>query len=204
MQRRIAVLCAIAVMALLWLSAAIAAVPDCTAQHCVFLPLLRKAGMPPTATPTASATPTNTPTSTRTPTPSVTPTRTATPTRTLTPTRTATAAPTSTPTLPPPSYTNCQADPHPEAAPDYPVRIVNIDKVAEVVTLKNVSLGAIDLAGWNMCSITGNQHHPISGSLAPGQQKDFPNTGGPIWNNASSDPGALYNQSGQLVSYWFD
>jgi hypothetical protein len=33
----------------------------------------------------------------------------------------------STPTLPPPSYTNCQTDPNPSAAPNYPVRITNIN-----------------------------------------------------------------------------
>jgi hypothetical protein len=55
-----------------------------------------------------------------------------------------------------------------------------------------------------MCSITGNQHHPISGTLAPGETKTFVNTGGPIWNNSASDPGALYNKNGQLVSYYPD
>jgi hypothetical protein len=61
----------------------------------------------------------------------------------------------------PPSYNNCQDDPNPSAAPNYPVRIANIDKVAETITLQNVTAAdAIDLTGWQMCSITGNQHHP--------------------------------------------
>jgi hypothetical protein len=55
-----------------------------------------------------------------------------------------------------------------------------------------------------MCSITGNQHHPIGGTLAPGQSQTFGNPGGPIWNNSSPDPGALYNPNGQLVSYYPD
>jgi hypothetical protein len=110
--------------------------------------------------------------------------------------------PTKTPSLPPPTYNNCQQDPNPSAAPNYPVRIVAIDKSAETVTLRNVTTGdTIDLTNWQMCSITGNQHHPIFGTLAPGEQQTFPGPAGNIWNNSSSDPGALYNQNGQLVSY---
>lgn len=127
----------------------------------------------------------------------------ATPTATLIPTAT-TIPPTATPQLPPPSYNDCQADPNPSAAPNYPVRITSINKVAETVTLQNVSTGPIDLAGWNMCSITGNQHHPIGGTLGAGETKTFSNTGGPIWNNSARDDGALYNPAGQLVSYFVD
>jgi hypothetical protein len=131
------------------------------------------------------------------PPPSATPTATATTEPTI--------GPTATPTLPPPSYNNCQADLNPDAAPHYPVRITAIDKSAETVTLRNMTTGdTIDLTSWEMCSITGNQHHPISGTLAPGEERTFPNTGGPIWNNSSSDPGALYNEHGQLVSYFPD
>jgi phosphatidylserine/phosphatidylglycerophosphate/cardiolipin synthase-like enzyme len=127
----------------------------------------------------------------------------STPTPTASPTTT--QGPTATPTLPPPTFNNCQADPNPSAAPNYPVDIVAIDKAAETVTLRNVTTGdTIDLTNWNMCSITGNQHHPIGGTLAPGETKVFPNTGGPIWNNSASDPGALYNENGQLVSYFPD
>lgn len=127
------------------------------------------------------------------------------PTATATATAEPTIGPTATPTLPPPSYNNCQEDPNPNAAPNYPVRITAIDKSAETVTLRNETTSdTIDLTGWHMCSVTGNQEHPISGALAPGETRTFSNTGGPIWNNSSSDPGALYNPAGQLVSYFFD
>jgi len=106
--------------------------------------------------------------------------------------------------LPAPTFNACQPDPNPDAAPNYPVQIVDIDNDAEVVTLKNVSPDPIDLTGWHMCSIKGNQEHPISGPLAPGEQKDFPGPTGPIWNNSEQDDGALYNAQGQLVSYWRD
>jgi len=106
--------------------------------------------------------------------------------------------------LPQPSFNNCQADPNAAAAPNYPVKIVTVDKAAETVRLQNVSPDAVNLDGWKMCSITGNQlHEGIGGSLAPGETKDFAHTNpGTIWNNSSSDPGALYNANGQLVSYW--
>lgn len=144
--------------------------------------------------------PTNTPTNTFPPNPrgTNTPTRTSPPTNT--PTNTGT--PTNTPQLPPPSYNACQPDPNPSAAPNYPVRITAIDKEAETVTLQNVSSASINLTGWNMCSITGNQHHPISGTLAPGQSVTFPGPPGSIWNNATEDDGALYTPGNQLASYF--
>jgi hypothetical protein len=98
----------------------------------------------------------------------------------------------------------CQADPNPNAAPNYPVDIVAIDKSAETVTLKNVSTSDINLDGWTMCSVTANQQHPIGGTLQPGESRVFPGPAGNIWNNSSSDPGALYNTNGQLVSYFAD
>jgi len=163
------------------------AVPDCAVSRCVYLPLIT-VDRSPTPIPTAGPTSTNT--------------LEATATRTSTPTVTNTPPPTSTPTLPPPSFNNCQADPNPNAAPNYPVRIVTIDKVAETVTLQNISGNAIDLTLWHMCSITGNQEHPIGGILNAGATQTYPNTGGPIWNNSSPDPGALYTPSGQLASYF--
>jgi len=102
----------------------------------------------------------------------------------------------------PPPFINCQVAPNPNAAPNYPVRITAINKVAETVTLKNVSTEAVSLNGWVMCSITGNQPHPISGTLAPGASQTFPGPAGIIWNNSAPDPGALYDPNGQLVSYF--
>jgi hypothetical protein len=132
----------------------------------------------------------------------IVPTLTPQPTATNTPQPTSTPQPTATPTLPPPSYNNCQADPNPNAAPNYPLWIVAINKVGETVEIRNVSNSNIDLSGWQMCSVTGNQHHPISGIIGPGAIRTFFNNGGPIWNNSSPDPGALYNPNGQLVSYF--
>ncbi|NOK82354.1 MAG: Serine protease, subtilisin family [Chloroflexi bacterium AL-W] len=110
------------------------------------------------------------------------------------------------PPLPEPSFNNCQADPFAEVAPNYPVRIVSIDKDKEIVQLQNLSPEPVSLDGWRMCSITGNQEHiSISGVLAPDESRDFPYLGsGTIWNNSDQDDGALYNENGQLVSYFVD
>jgi|HigsolmetaAR201D_1030396.scaffolds.fasta_scaffold26361_2 hypothetical protein len=167
--------------------------PDCSTGPCLYLAMVLNPAVPtaspttelPTATPTKEPSPTTEPTPTKQPSPTV--------------------GPTSTPTLPPPTYNECRADPNPAAAPNYPVRIIAINKVAETVTLRNVtSSDTIDLTNWKMCSITGNQRHPISGTLAPGESRTFPGPAGNIWNNTSSDPGALYNSQGQLVSYFPD
>jgi hypothetical protein len=115
-------------------------------------------------------------------------------------------APISAPQPPSPSYNNCQADPNPGAAPNYPVKIAGIDDRQEVVTLQNVSPEPVNLDGWIMCSIRGNQRHDgIGGTLAPGEQRSFPYAGiGTIWSNSEQDDGALYNPQGQLISYRFD
>lgn len=112
--------------------------------------------------------------------------------------------PSTTPTLPPPDFVSCAIVGDPGRAPNYPVAIVGINKQAETVTLRNVSAAAVDLSGWRMCSVTGGQSHPIGGTLAPGAEQVFPGPAANIWNNNSSDPGTLWNASGQLVSYWPD
>lgn len=110
--------------------------------------------------------------------------------------------------LPDPSFNECQADPNASIAPNFPVNIVSVDKEAEVVTLENVSDAAVDLTGWTMCSITGNQTHDgIEGTLESGETREFTYTDvedGSIWTDDANDDGALYNADGQLVSYWFD
>jgi HKD family nuclease len=113
--------------------------------------------------------------------------------------------PTPTPAPGAPSFDNCQSAPDPATAPEWPVRIVAVDKAAETATLRNVSGANVDLSGWVLCSITGSQRHPgIGGVLAPGETKLFPNTGGAIWNNSSPDPAALYDAAGRAISYLAD
>ncbi len=108
--------------------------------------------------------------------------------------------------LPPPSFNNCQADPQAPNAPNYPITIVGINKMTEEVMLQNLSAEPVDLTGWTMCSIRGNQKHDgIGGTLAAGETRSFRRAGPEnIWNDLEEDDGALYNAQGQLVSYWND
>lgn len=104
-----------------------------------------------------------------------------------------------------PTFNNCQADPSAATAPSFPVAIASINKQTEVVTLQNVSGEPVNLDGWIMCSITGNQQHPgITGvlQLQPGETREFPKTGGNIWLNSGEDDGALYNPSEVLINYF--
>ncbi len=121
--------------------------------------------------------------------------------------------PTPTPTVPVPppappadipTVNDCQSEPDPATAANFPVQIVAIDKRAEVVVLANISDAAVNLDGWRMCSLRGDQEHPIGGTLQSGEVREFPNTGGTIWSNTEQDNGALYNGAGVLISYWRD
>jgi hypothetical protein len=103
------------------------------------------------------------------------------------------------------------AEPALETAPvqtevlNFPVKIVSINKVSEIVTLQNVSSEPVDLQGWRLVSVLGQQQHPgIEGVIAPGEQRHFANVGKKIWRDDASDDGALYAPDGQLVSYWND
>ncbi|MBX3014898.1 MAG: hypothetical protein KF832_25480 [Caldilineaceae bacterium] len=110
------------------------------------------------------------------------------------------------PDLPVPSFDGCQEDPDPTLAQDLPIRILQIEKDTEIVHLQNTSNESINLGGWHLCSIRGNQEHDgILGIILPGSTLSFPHMGaGSVWNNEEKDDGALYNASGQLVSYWHD
>ena len=89
------------------------------------------------------------------------------------------------------------------------VIITAVDKRAEVVTIRNNGSTAVNLAGWVLVSEKGNQACALGGTLAAGQSLAIwaqsgagysCNFGDPIWNNSQSDPAALYNAAGQLVS----
>jgi hypothetical protein len=113
---------------------------------------------------------------------------------------------TPTPVLPPPSFPgSCTSLVDSTSAPNWPVKIVEVRKVSEVVYLQNLSQTIVSLDGWRMCSVRGPQQHTgISGVLLPGEVRAFVNPGGDIWRNDQTDDGALYNSQGQLVSYWYD
>jgi hypothetical protein len=119
-----------------------------------------------------------------------------------TPTPTLTPTPSVTPTGSPRPPDICQRTPTGDGAPESPIHISSINKPAEVVVLQNVSANDIDLTGWAMCSLTGDQHHPIGGLLGAGATAAYTNEGAEVWEDLESDPGALYDPSGTLVSYY--
>ena len=103
-----------------------------------------------------------------------------------------------------PSFNGCTSEPQAATAPDNPVRISSIDKVAETVTLENVSATTVNLDGWIICSFRGSQEYRLIGRLAPGEQRAFPGPDKQIWSNSAQDDGALYTPQGELISYWDD
>jgi len=202
-------------------------IKDVTGQLSPMIVPFTVAGSPVPIIPTAQATTTSelsdsTPTVTRTSaaggTPTVTRTSAAggTPTVTRTsaaggtPTATVRGTPSSTPTATLPLTNSadslCSQAPKPSQAANFPININNIDKASEIVTLENLSDETVDLDGWTMCSLTGDQVHTgISGSIDFLAFVDFYYDGeDEIWNNVEQDDGALYDAAGNLVSYFED
>lgn len=94
------------------------------------------------------------------------------------------------------------------------VIISNIDKAGEIVTIKNNSTEDINLSGWKLVSVTGNQEFIFPSyilkangivTVASGNLKgDLIWGKGNIWNNSSSDPGILYDAQGNQVFRYND
>ncbi len=115
-----------------------------------------------------------------------------------------------TPTPPPP----------PAAEPSEPmgVFIAEVFKAGkpETVTLENNGPVAVDLSGWTLVSVRGNQRYTIPGGtvLEPGARITVysgpgADAAGPLfwttdnmWNNSELDPAELYDAAGTLVSRW--
>ena len=115
-----------------------------------------------------------------------------------------------TPTPPPP--------PAAERSQPQGVFIAEVHKAGkpETVTLENGGLGPVDLSGWTLVSVRGNQRYGIPGGtvLDPGARITVysgpgADTAGPlfwttdnVWNNSEFDPAELYDAAGALVSRW--
>lgn len=161
----------------------------------------------PTVSPTVSDTPSVPPTEiiitsspTQTPMPSPTTGPKATPVPTATPTPEPTVAPTAVPV---------------GTAMKVPVVISGLDKKSECVSVRNTSDKDIDLTGWYILSVTGNQrfNFPDGYTIKAGTEvkvASFEATGdlfwtkANMWNNSKSDPAEFYNAEGILQSRWDD
>lgn len=94
------------------------------------------------------------------------------------------------------------------------VIISELDKVGEIVTIKNESSININLEGWKLLSVTGNQEYVFPDyvlkagetvTVTSGQkQGDLIWGSENIWNNSKSDPAVLYDKGGAEVSRFDD
>ena len=82
-----------------------------------------------------------------------------------------------------------------------------MDKVAEYIVLKNTSNTDIDITGWKIISVTGEQSFVFpSFILKPNTTVNVGDsdiafhwlTGTGVWNNSKSDPAELYNSKENL------
>lgn len=94
------------------------------------------------------------------------------------------------------------------------VVISNVDKADETITVANKGASDVNLAGWKVVSVTGNQIYVfadytlkakasvtlVSGPDARTDAGTIVWTTQNIWNNSESDPAQLYDASGVLVS----
>jgi competence protein ComEC len=130
------------------------------------------------------------------------------PPTTLQPTNTGVLQPAITPTARSSAVPNganpCKQRVDGSQAPNAPIMIVSVDKVAEVVVIRNTSAADVDLTGWTICSLLGSQLHAhLSGVLAPGETRAVPSQAArAIWNDRSKERAAVYNSAGHVISYW--
>ncbi len=97
------------------------------------------------------------------------------------------------------------------------VSITGLDKVKEIVTLKNETGKDLELKGWSILSVTGGQRFEFpaftlkkGASVKVGdsdKNKDITfhwMEGKGVWNNSNSDPAELYDADGKLVARFED
>lgn len=92
------------------------------------------------------------------------------------------------------------------------VVIVAVNKQSEYVDVQNQGAEPVDLSGWRLLSVRGEQDCRLGGVIEPGatlriwsQQGDGGYScghGSDIWNNDDPDTAELYDAAGALVSSW--
>ncbi|MDM8534303.1 lamin tail domain-containing protein [Clostridiaceae bacterium HSG29] len=97
------------------------------------------------------------------------------------------------------------------------ITITELDKKAEYIVIKNTGNKSVDLSGWRILSVRGEQSFTFStftlnsntsvkvGDSAKNSDVDFHWLDGRgTWNNSKSDPAELYNAKGELVDRYDD
>ncbi|SHH23841.1 lamin tail domain-containing protein [Clostridium grantii] len=92
--------------------------------------------------------------------------------------------------------------------------ISDIDKVGEIVTIKNTSGVDVNLEGWTLVSVTGDQRYTFgdfvikagaSITIASGKSEgDIKWCAANIWNNSGDDFGVLMDDKGSVFSSFED
>ena len=107
-------------------------------------------------------------------------------------------------------------DPAPVEVQVGQVVIAKLDKKAEYIILQNNGSVAVDLTGWRILSVRGEQSFTFSsftlesgatvkvGDSAKNQVDFHWLDGRGTWNNSDSDPAELYNVAGERVDRWDD
>ena len=90
------------------------------------------------------------------------------------------------------------------------VVISDVDKKAELVTIKNTGSTDVNLTGWKLVSVTGNQtftfpFYTLKANAtvtiaSGGAEGDLIWTASNIWSNSGSDPAQLYDAQGHLIA----
>lgn len=95
------------------------------------------------------------------------------------------------------------------------IEISNLDKVEELVTLTNNSLADINMTGWYLISLKGEQtfYFPdnyifeagCTITIASGDAiGDLKWSNGNIWNNSDPDSAVLFDNNDEMIDLWFD
>lgn len=90
--------------------------------------------------------------------------------------------------------------------------ISDLDKKAELIVIKNIGGSTVNLSGWKIRSVTGNQYFTFPDfTLSPDTSVKIGDSdtnedivfqwfeGRGIWNNSDSDPAELYNNTGDFI-----
>jgi len=97
------------------------------------------------------------------------------------------------------------------------IMIAELDKKAEYIVIKNSGSDSVDITGWRIISVKGNQSfafpkftlEPKSTVKVGDSERNLDTDfhwldGNGTWNNSKSDPAELYNTKGELVDRYED
>ncbi|REK76371.1 thermonuclease family protein [Paenibacillus paeoniae] len=98
--------------------------------------------------------------------------------------------------------------------------VIDVDKRGELVTITNTTSATIDMEGWKLISVRGNQTYTFPEVELPANSKLLVSSGDShvkdanailliwevdnVWSNNEPDPAELYNENNELVALWED